>query len=142
MILLSAEGQTNSAIAARFEVSAPTVEHWRKRFHLHGLAGLYGEQRPGRPRTHDHERMVGQRARAALIARIGEVAEDAVESTTVDGVPVVTAFSRSPHSGWAVVIGIPRVELSEPLVRSARVLLAGTAVVLLLIMALAWWMAT
>jgi PAS domain S-box-containing protein len=93
-------------------------------------------------RTHDHERMLGQRARAALVARIGEVAEDAVESITVDGVPVVTAFSRSPHYGWSVVIGIPQAELSAPLVRSAGVLLAGTAGVLLVIMALAWWMAS
>ena len=59
MILGSVDGETNSAIAARFAVSAPTVEHWRKRFHLHGLAGLYGEQRPGRPRTHDEERVAG-----------------------------------------------------------------------------------
>jgi hypothetical protein len=35
------------------------MEHWRKRFHTHGLAGLYGEQRPGRPRTHDDERVAG-----------------------------------------------------------------------------------
>lgn len=93
-------------------------------------------------RTHDHERYVGERARAALLARIGEVAEDAVASLTVDGVPVVTAFSRSPHYGWAVVIGIPEAELSAPLARSSGVLLAGTAGVLLAILALAWRMAS
>ena len=59
MVLLSSEGQTNSAIARRFRVSVPTVAHWRKRFKAHGLAGLYGEQRPGRPRTHDDERVAG-----------------------------------------------------------------------------------
>ena len=59
MILLSAEGQTNSAIAGRFQVSVPTVAHWRARFKAHGLMGLYGEQRPGRPRTHDDERVAG-----------------------------------------------------------------------------------
>ena len=59
MILLSAEGQTNTAIAQRFKVTVPTVAHWRRRFRDHGLAGLYGEQRPGRPRTHDDERIAG-----------------------------------------------------------------------------------
>jgi putative transposase len=57
MILLSAEGTTNSAIAARFRVSVPTVAYWRSRFKAHGLVGLYGEQRPGRPRTHDDDRV-------------------------------------------------------------------------------------
>ena len=59
MILLSADGQTNSTIARRFGVSVPTVAHWRKRYQAHGQAGLYGEQRPGRPRTHDDERVAG-----------------------------------------------------------------------------------
>lgn len=59
MILLSADGETNSAIARRFGVSVPTVAHWRKRYQAHGQAGLYGEQRPGRPRSHDDERVAG-----------------------------------------------------------------------------------
>lgn len=59
MIMLSADGQTNSAIARRFHVSVPTVAHWRQRFKTHGLTGLYGEQRSGRPRTHDDERVAG-----------------------------------------------------------------------------------
>lgn len=59
MILLSAGGQTNSAIARRFGVSVPTVAHWRKRYQSHGQVGLYGEQRPGRPRSHDDERVAG-----------------------------------------------------------------------------------
>lgn len=59
MILLSADGQTNSAIARRFGVSVPTVAHWRRRYQAHGQVGLYGEQRPGRPRTHDDERVAG-----------------------------------------------------------------------------------
>ena len=57
MILLSAAGETNSAIAARFRVAVPTVAHWRTRFKVHGVVGLYGEPRPGRPRTHDDDRV-------------------------------------------------------------------------------------
>lgn len=89
-------------------------------------------------RTHDPGQFVGTRARAALVARIAEVPQDAVRSTTVDGIPVVTAFSRSERSGWSVVIGIPRSELQAPLWRSSAVLLAGTAAVLLLTLGFAW----
>lgn len=91
-------------------------------------------------RTHDHERFVSTKARAALIARIAEVPEDAVESVTVDGVPVITAFSRSP-SGWSVAIGIPRAELNAPIVRASTWLSIGTLGVLLMTLGLAWWMA-
>lgn len=93
-------------------------------------------------RTRDHEQHLGKPAPAALVARIREVPEDAVQSVTLEGVPVVTAFSRSPHYGWTVVIGIPESELTAPLVRSSGVLLAGTGGVLLLIVALAWWLAS
>lgn len=59
MILLSNEGQSDTAIAGRFAVSQPTVAHWRKRYRLYGLAGLYSELRSGRPRTHDDDRIAG-----------------------------------------------------------------------------------
>lgn len=57
IILLSAQGESNSAIAERFALSVPTIGHWRKRFLAHGVAGLYGEERSGRPRTHDDDRV-------------------------------------------------------------------------------------
>jgi PAS domain S-box-containing protein len=64
------------------------------------------------------------------------VPEDAVESVTVDGIPVVTAFSRSPHYGWSVVIGIPRDELQGTLIRSLWLVLAAVALALVLTLVL------
>ncbi len=57
IVLASADGETNTAIAHRFGTTNPTVCHWRKRWFEQGLVGLYGEARPGRPRTHDEERV-------------------------------------------------------------------------------------
>ena len=57
IVLFSSQGESNSAIARRFKLSVPTIGHWRKRFFEHGIAGLYGEARPGRPRNHDEERV-------------------------------------------------------------------------------------
>lgn len=62
-------------------------------------------------------------------------------SVTVDGVPVVSAFSRSERTGWSVVIGMPRAELDAPLVRSSTVLVGGAVGVLLLTLWVAWRLA-
>jgi len=50
-ILLSAEGLTDTAVAAKVGTSPRTVGKWRKRFLRARLDGLYDEPRPGAPRT-------------------------------------------------------------------------------------------
>jgi putative transposase len=57
IILASADGEANLSIARRLGVSSPTVGLWRSRFLSQGLAGLYGEQRSGRPRVHDEDKV-------------------------------------------------------------------------------------
>jgi len=51
IVLLAAEGLTNTAIAERLEIHRATAAKWRLRFVLHRLDGLTDEPRPGRPRT-------------------------------------------------------------------------------------------
>jgi transposase len=55
IILRSADGESNTAIAERFGVSGPLVSHWRRRYRAQGLAGLYDAPRSGRPRTHEDD---------------------------------------------------------------------------------------
>src|SRR5262245_64197340 len=55
IILGSADGEANTAIAERLGVSIPMVSHWRARYRAHGLAGLYDAPRSGRPRTHEDD---------------------------------------------------------------------------------------
>ena len=57
IILASAAGDSNTMIARRLRLSLPTIGVWRERYLRHGLVGLYGEARPGRPRDHDDERV-------------------------------------------------------------------------------------
>lgn len=51
IVLLSADGKTNTAIADALELSRFTVGNWRARYLAHGIEGLYDEIRPGRPRS-------------------------------------------------------------------------------------------
>lgn len=59
IVLLAAEGRTNSEISAAVGVSRATVVMWRQRFATQGIAGLYDERRPGGPRSIDDERIAG-----------------------------------------------------------------------------------
>jgi hypothetical protein len=52
LLLLAAEGVTNTEIAERLGVSRPTVIAWRKRYVREGLSGRLADRpRRGRPRA-------------------------------------------------------------------------------------------
>jgi transposase len=58
IVLLAAEGVSNTEIAARVDVSRPTVISWRERYRTSGINGLQDEPRSGRPRTIDRARIL------------------------------------------------------------------------------------
>jgi transposase len=58
IVLLAADGVSNTEIAARVGVSRQTVVSWRARYARSGTAGLHDEARPGRPRMIDHDRII------------------------------------------------------------------------------------
>ena len=57
IVLLCADGESNVAVAGRMGLSAGTVGKWRRRYLQGGVDGLHDEPRPGRPRSHDDERV-------------------------------------------------------------------------------------
>ena len=57
IVLMSADGMSNTTIAAKLGLSMPTVGKWRERYRIEGIQGLYGEMRPGRPRTISDEKV-------------------------------------------------------------------------------------
>src|SRR5258706_4366739 len=59
IILSSADGEPNNAIAQRLKLRNATVGKWRTRFIERRVAGLYDDVRPGPPRTIDDERVAG-----------------------------------------------------------------------------------
>jgi two-component sensor histidine kinase len=79
-------------------------------------------------RTPNPERFVGQRAAPSLFRDLQAKPEGVVETTSLEGIPLLTAFARSPGSGWRVAIGIPRRGLTDPLWRSLAVTVVVGAV--------------
>jgi len=57
IILMAAQGENNSRIAEKLNISKPTVGVWRRRYLDHGLEGLHDEMKPGRPRTISDEQV-------------------------------------------------------------------------------------
>ena len=60
IVLLAADGLSNTAIAERVGVTRTTVIGWRDRYERSGLGGLRDAQRSGRPRHVDHRAIVAK----------------------------------------------------------------------------------
>lgn len=86
------------------------------------------------------EKFVGTKASSPLLHALKQRSEDSIESVSKEGIPVQTAYSRSPATGWTVSIGIPRQELREEMLRSLARLAAGIAALFAIGLALAWFM--
>jgi diguanylate cyclase (GGDEF)-like protein len=89
-------------------------------------------------RTHQMERFVAKKGASGLIARMAEVPEGFVETTTVEGIPVFSVFSKSAVSNWTVAIGIPSKNLTDELAHTLWWFVAGTAMLLLSSLTVAW----
>jgi transposase len=58
IVLLAADGVSNTEIASRVGVARQTVISWRHRYSMLGARGLDDEQRSGRPRTVDRAKIL------------------------------------------------------------------------------------
>jgi putative transposase len=100
IVLASAEGVANTAIARELGLSVPAVGHWRRRFLEQGLAGLYGEQRPGRPRSHDDAAVAG------LLTRVLQSRPAVGTHWTVRGAAEASGISKSAVQRYFRLFGI------------------------------------
>lgn len=103
IILASAGGESNRSISDTLHVTLFTVGYWRKRFQESGIIGLYGEERPGRPRTHNDERVaemiktvLTKRPKNATHWTIRDIAEESgISKSTVHR--YFKLFDLQPH---------------------------------------------
>ena len=100
IILRSANGESNTAIAQRFGVSVPLVGHWRQRYRALGLAGLYDAPRSGRPRTHDDDDV------ARLLRTVLKTRPKDATHWSVRTVATQTGISKSTVQRYFALFGV------------------------------------
>jgi putative transposase len=100
IVLLSGEGQSNREVARRCGISAPAVSHWRRRYQERGLAGLHDELRPGRPRTHDDEKV------AELINLVVQRKPDHATQWSVRSAAAITRIPKSTVGRYFALFGL------------------------------------
>lgn len=80
-------------------------------------------------RNRSPEKYVGGNATAPLLNALAARGEGLIETTTLDGIRSITAFTRAPHTGWAIVMAAPADELFGP---AERLLALGLGLAVLL----------
>ena len=93
-------------------------------------------------RVPDPEHTFGKHATTSLYAETLKKNEATLTSTSLEGVPLITAFARSPLTGWTVAAGISESSLVAPLWRNLAIASAIGGVLLLTGLAFAVRMAT
>lgn len=95
IILLAADGCSNTAIAEQLGLSKPTVGTWRQRYLAQRVQGLYDELRPGGPRSIRDEEI------AALLRRTINTKPKDGTHWTCRSVAAETRLSKSTvHRVW------------------------------------------
>jgi signal transduction histidine kinase len=112
----------------------------RQKLPPHWIAAILDTANVIAARNVNPERFVGRQT-TLQIRKAMEAAgkEGALEVNSVDGIPLLGAFSRSEFSHWTVVVGTPAAELSGSLNRLLLLCSAGLAVSLGIGLALAAW---
>ena len=89
-------------------------------------------------RTHDINTLLGKKVTPDLLQRMTGPNESAFESKTLEGIPVLTAYSRSRVTNWTVALGAPLAELTEGIRQAVFWLIISTCAALAIGLALAW----
>ena len=88
-------------------------------------------------RTREAERFVGQKPVPAVVEAFRQSAEGRLSAVTKEGIPVITAFTRSEIWPWRVVIGAPTGKLYDDLTRSIVQAVVATSIAIVLGVSLA-----
>jgi PAS domain S-box-containing protein len=90
----------------------------QERIPAEGISSLLDQDRIIIARTRLPEQFVGQPTTSELAAKISEGAEGTIRAPAKEGSPAYSAFSRSPLTGWTVVLSVSAFKVDAPLRRS------------------------
>ena len=94
------------------------------------VAAIFDSKGVNVARTRGADRFVGQKGVPALVERMAQMPEGAIEISTLEGMAASALFSRSRVSNWAVAIYVPTAELTGRLWRSLALSIAATTVLI------------
>jgi two-component sensor histidine kinase len=94
------------------------------------VATLLDNHRRVIARSRLNERFTGELASKDMEENLRHSTEGVNKSISLEGVPTMVAYTRSPQTGWTLVVAIPREDLASTVNRSVAV---GTGVFLLLL---------
>ena len=100
IVLASADGEANSAIAQRMGLTKATVGKWRNRYLANGIEGLHDELRAGRPRSFEDEQV------ADVINRALQTRPPGGTQWSVRGMAAHTGVSKSTVQRWFQWFGV------------------------------------
>src|SRR3954470_13984981 len=95
IVLLAAEGKTNTEIAGELGVHRPMVTKWRTRFAEHRLDALTDEPRPGRPRT-----VTDEQVEEVIVKTLETTPKDATHWSTRSMAAEVGLTQSAVHRIW------------------------------------------
>lgn len=95
IVLACQAGGSNAEVAAKIGVAHVTVGKWRTRYMKSGISGLNDALRPGRPRSHEDEKVM-QMINLALETK----PKDGSTHWTVRGLAGETGVSKSSVHRW------------------------------------------
>jgi two-component sensor histidine kinase len=72
-------------------------------------------------RVPNPEKTIGQKASPTLLAEMFKQQEAKISTTSLEGVPLLTAYTRSPITDWTVAAGIAVAEVVAPLWRTLAI---------------------
>lgn len=89
-------------------------------------------------RSHEMERFSNKKVVPTLLEEMKTASEGSFKTITLEGIPVHTAFSRSPITNWMAAIGTPLAELNAGLRQTLAWLVAASITALVFGLWLAW----
>jgi two-component sensor histidine kinase len=118
------QGKVVYDLAASLPLSIFTDIVMRQRPEPNWTIAIFDREGTVIARSRNSEQFVGRSASPSLYAALMNQAEGTLDTTTFDGIVVLTGFTRAPFSGWSAAVGIPKSSLTIELWRSVAVLAA------------------
>jgi two-component sensor histidine kinase len=136
----------NGEVAYVISFSPPleTFQHIieKQRPNLDWTLSIFDGEGTNLARVPNPDDTIGKRASPTLFAEMFRADEATLTTVTLEGVPLITSFTRSALTGWTVAGGIPESSLVRPLWRSLAITSAIGGILLLIGLAFAVRMAT